>query len=191
MTRNAPAIMKVPKGHCDFRVALPEISSTVGRLLGGQAAHAESLGTPWLFPGAQPGQHVSTAMGSKLRRHGLPSTSSARAAALISLAAELPAAVIADLLGHQYPDFRALGRPRTLRLGSVPCSPDCVPKLGRDGATYATANNGRRTLPTSRVLPGIPWLLLEEDAFHVRRVAQYSATSSMRPSVTVTRASCG
>lgn len=38
-------------------------------------------------------------MGSKLRRHGLPSTSSARAAALISLAAELPAAVIADLLG--------------------------------------------------------------------------------------------
>lgn len=78
----------------ELRVAPP-----VGRLLDGQAAHADSLGTPWLFPGAQPGQHVSTAMGSKLRRHGLPGTSSARAAALISLAAELPAAVIADLLG--------------------------------------------------------------------------------------------
>jgi len=77
-----------------LRVAPP-----VARLLHAQAAHAIARGGRWLFPGAQPGQHASSAMRGKLRQHGLPATSSARAAALISLASELPAAVLAELLG--------------------------------------------------------------------------------------------
>jgi hypothetical protein len=75
------------------------VAPAVAELLHGQLAHAGARSSPWLFPGTQPGRHVSTAMGSKLRQHGLPAVGSARASALISLAAELPAAVIADLLG--------------------------------------------------------------------------------------------
>lgn len=77
-----------------LRVAPP-----VALLLRSRLELAQARETRWLFPGAQPGRHVSTALGHKLRRHGLPPADSARASALISLAAELPAAVLADLLG--------------------------------------------------------------------------------------------
>jgi hypothetical protein len=63
-----------------------------------QRALAWACGARWLFPGAQPGQFVSSALGRKLHQRGLPDTCSARPAALISLVAELPAAVLADLL---------------------------------------------------------------------------------------------
>lgn len=53
----------------------------------------------WLFPGGHPGTHSSAGLHRKLRRHGLPHASHSRATALISLAADLPAPVLAELLG--------------------------------------------------------------------------------------------
>ncbi|MEV4657371.1 hypothetical protein [Micromonospora sp. NPDC049301] len=59
-----------------------------------------STGTPgWLFPGRQAGRPVSAGgMRTRLRRHGIE-VRPARNAALIWLAAELPPAVLADVLG--------------------------------------------------------------------------------------------
>lgn len=54
--------------------------------------------TPWLFPGLFPGRHLSPSqLGQRLRRLGVR-TMTARRAALVHLAAHLPAAVLADLL---------------------------------------------------------------------------------------------
>lgn len=54
---------------------------------------------PWLFPGGQTGQHLSPQrMGVRLRRAGV-SPQLARNTALIALAGELPAVVLAKLLG--------------------------------------------------------------------------------------------
>lgn len=53
----------------------------------------------WLFPGLVPGRPASTTdIGGKLRRHNIYARK-ARNAALFALAADLPAAVLADLLG--------------------------------------------------------------------------------------------
>ena len=55
--------------------------------------------TPWLFPGFQPGQPISAArLGVRLAKHGIDARASRRAA-LLHLAAEVPAAVLAELLG--------------------------------------------------------------------------------------------
>jgi hypothetical protein len=54
---------------------------------------------PWLFPGGQTGRHLSAQrMGVRLRRVGVPPPL-ARNTALIALAGELPAVVLAKLLG--------------------------------------------------------------------------------------------
>lgn len=56
--------------------------------------------TPWLFPGIQPGQPLSAArLGVRLGKHGIDGRASRRAA-LLHLAAEVPAAVLAELLGY-------------------------------------------------------------------------------------------
>jgi hypothetical protein len=54
---------------------------------------------PWLFPGQRPGQHISAdRLGQRLIALGIqPST--ARSSALFTLAAELPAAILARMLG--------------------------------------------------------------------------------------------
>ena len=59
-----------------------------------------TVGTnPWLFPGGRSGRHLSPSqMGVRLRRIGI-SPRIARNTALIELAGELPAAVLAKLLG--------------------------------------------------------------------------------------------
>ncbi|PJE08358.1 MAG: hypothetical protein CK429_23670 [Mycobacterium sp.] len=61
------------------------------------------VGTPpttdWLFPGLQPGRPLTAArLGERLRQLGIRAQPGRRAA-LTHLAAQLPAAVIADLLG--------------------------------------------------------------------------------------------
>ena len=54
--------------------------------------------SPWLFPGGHPGQPLTASrLGTRLRKLGIQARA-ARRAALIHLAAELPAAVLADLL---------------------------------------------------------------------------------------------
>ncbi len=57
------------------------------------------LVTPWLFPGGLPGKPITAPrLGSRLRTLGIY-TQTGRRAALLDLAAQLPAAVLADLLG--------------------------------------------------------------------------------------------
>ncbi|SCF87726.1 hypothetical protein [Streptomyces sp. Ncost-T10-10d] len=55
--------------------------------------------SPWLFPGGQPGRPISAwAMGERLRKLGIR-LAEARSTALLQLATELPAAVLARTLG--------------------------------------------------------------------------------------------
>ena len=56
--------------------------------------------TPWLFPGLHPGQPLSAArLGVRLAKLGIDGRASRRAA-LLHLAAQLPAAVLSELLGY-------------------------------------------------------------------------------------------
>jgi hypothetical protein len=65
----------------------------------GHAALGDQGTSPWLFPGGQPGQPISAyRLAERLRRLGLR-PGPARSTALFSLAAELPAALLARLLG--------------------------------------------------------------------------------------------
>jgi hypothetical protein len=89
-------------GSCAIRLP-SELAPLTDRL----AAHARArppsaAGRQWLFPGLRPGEHLRpAALGARLRRLG-PGHRAARNGALIALAAELPAPVLASLLGlHQ------------------------------------------------------------------------------------------
>jgi hypothetical protein len=65
----------------------------------GHAALGDQGASPWLFPGGRPGQSISAyQLAERLRQLGLRPAQS-RTTALFSLATELPAAVLARLLG--------------------------------------------------------------------------------------------
>jgi hypothetical protein len=84
-------------------VILPEpLDSLVRQLIATRRGHA-ALGdqetSPWLFPGGQPGRPISAyQLAGRLRQLGIPSRQS-RSAALFLLATDLPAAVLARMLG--------------------------------------------------------------------------------------------
>lgn len=84
-------------------VTLPEpLAGLVLELIARRHGHA-ALGdqgiSPWLFPGGRPGQPISAyQLAERLRQLGLRPAQS-RTTALFSLATELPAAVLARLLG--------------------------------------------------------------------------------------------
>jgi hypothetical protein len=84
-------------------LVLPEpISELVRTLAGTRRGHA-ALGdqgiSPWLFPGGQPGRPISAyQLAQRLRKIGIR-PAQARSTARFSLAAELPAAILARLLG--------------------------------------------------------------------------------------------
>ena len=81
----------LPQPLADLITALAE----TGRRYVGIGSPPE---TAWLFPGLLPGRHLGASqLGERLRRHGV-ATMSGRRAALLHLAARLPAAVLADLL---------------------------------------------------------------------------------------------
>jgi hypothetical protein len=71
------------------------LAPAVAQLVHRCAANADG----WLFPGGHPGTHASAGLHRKLKRHGLPDADRSRATALINLAADLPAPILADLLG--------------------------------------------------------------------------------------------
>lgn len=65
----------------------------------GHAALGDQGTSPWLFPGGQPGRAISAyRMAERLRQIGLHS-GQARSSALFQLATELPAAILARMLG--------------------------------------------------------------------------------------------
>ena len=73
-----------------------------------------SYDTPrWLFPGLVPGQPIANhALTTRLSRHGI-NVRTARNGALAALAADLPAPVLADLLGmHIHTAIRWVGYAR-------------------------------------------------------------------------------
>lgn len=84
-------------------VVLPEPLDTLARQVAagrhGHAAIGDQGSSPWLFPGGQPGRPISAfRMAERLRQLGICS-GPARSAALFQLATDLPAAVLARLLG--------------------------------------------------------------------------------------------
>ena len=83
-------------------VELPEPLAAVHQRVADRRGHA-TLGdqgtSPWLFPGGRPGQPISAPqLTERLRRIGIRS-GQARSTALFGLATELPAALLARLLG--------------------------------------------------------------------------------------------
>jgi aromatic ring-cleaving dioxygenase len=84
-------------------VLLPEPLAGLARHLlanrHGHAAIGDHAPSPWLFPGGRPGQPISPfRLTERLRRLGIRS-GQARSTALFALAAELPAALLARMLG--------------------------------------------------------------------------------------------
>ena len=116
-----------------------EMPAPLGALVAAQAGngrtHHIGIGSPptspWLFPGHLPGRPITASrLGQRLSRYGIDARA-ARRAALQQLAAEVPAAVLADLLGI-----------------GIKTAVDWVKAAGGDWATYAglIANN-RSTAP--------------------------------------------
>jgi len=82
---------------------IPEPLAELIQALARDGRNYTGVGTPsttrWLFPGLQPGRPLTAArLGDRLRKLGIRAQPGRRAA-LTHLAAQLPAAVIADLLG--------------------------------------------------------------------------------------------
>lgn len=88
-----PAILPEPLGGLIIQL------TTTRRPYTGVGSPATS---PWLFPGLLPGRPLHPSwLGQRLRRLGIPTTI-ARRAALMDLASQLPAAVLAEIL-HLHP----------------------------------------------------------------------------------------
>lgn len=87
-------------GNDDIVVPEP-LASLIGTLIDtprGYVGIRAPADNPWLFPGGQPGRPLTPArLGTRLRKLGIDARAGRRAA-LIHLAAHLPAAVLADLL---------------------------------------------------------------------------------------------
>jgi hypothetical protein len=84
-------------------VTLPEpVAGLAKHLLDGKRGHATTGAadpSPWLFPGGQPGRPVSSGhLGQRLKDLGIR-PGQARSTALFQLASELPAALLARMLG--------------------------------------------------------------------------------------------
>jgi hypothetical protein len=85
----------------DHGIDIPEPLAGLITTLADTARHTSIAATPspWLFPGHHPGRPLSAAhLGVRLRNLGVPAIPGRRAA-LVHLAATLPPAVLADLLG--------------------------------------------------------------------------------------------
>lgn len=83
-------------------IVVPEpLAALIGRLIDtprGYVGIRDPAESPWLFPGLQPGRPLTPArLGARLGKLGIDARAGRRAA-LIHLAAQLPAAVLADLL---------------------------------------------------------------------------------------------
>lgn len=79
----------------------PLLAGLIAELAAGRKGRARigATASPWLFPGGQPGRPLTARwLAARITAHGLPVTS-LRSAALLELAAELPASFLADLLG--------------------------------------------------------------------------------------------
>ncbi|MBT2225661.1 hypothetical protein [Nonomuraea sp. NEAU-A123] len=84
-------------------ITLPEpVADLTRHVLDGKRGHATTGAanpSPWLFPGGQPGRPISaTHLGKRLKDLGIQ-PGQARSTALFQLATELPATLLARMLG--------------------------------------------------------------------------------------------
>lgn len=87
-----------------------------------RSPHADGAAAPWLFPGGQTGRPISTyQLAERLHRVGIR-PAQARSTALFSLAAELPAAILARLLGIRLREGQQHLRPRGPRAATASAS---------------------------------------------------------------------
>jgi hypothetical protein len=88
------------RAHCGTTVTNLRQRRPEGRICGTRLMIPHGPDAPrWLFPGRVPGQPIDNhSLTNRLNRHGI-SARPARNGALMALAADLPAAIIADLLG--------------------------------------------------------------------------------------------
>jgi hypothetical protein len=99
-TRDGDVYLSIDKSPL---VLPPRLAEIIGQLVQ-TARPTGAVGrtvrrTAWLLPGRQPGQHVSASfLDRKLVQHGIQARTT-RNAAVLALAEDLPAAVLADLLG--------------------------------------------------------------------------------------------
>jgi hypothetical protein len=78
---------------------LAELTLHVAATRRGKAVLGDQGTSPWLYPGGRPGRPISAfGLAERLRQHGIRS-GQARSTALFQLATELPAAVLARMLG--------------------------------------------------------------------------------------------
>lgn len=87
----------------DTPIQLPESIGVLARELrdntSGHATTGASAKSQWLFPGGRPGRPISAeALGGRLHRYGVR-PNKARTTAMLDLAAELPPAVLGDMIG--------------------------------------------------------------------------------------------
>lgn len=114
----------------------PPLNSLVRRLVAtGRPDHVgigASAATTWLFPGHLPGRPITAhRLGDRLAAYGIDARAGRRAA-LLQLAAQVPAAVLADMLGL-----------------TVNTAVDWVRAAGGDWASYAAAT-ARTPIPQQR-----------------------------------------
>ncbi|GHJ47445.1 hypothetical protein Cs7R123_47870 [Catellatospora sp. TT07R-123] len=89
-------LVAIPSRYNAGRPAAPRPSRSAAAATGSSENAASAA--VWLFLGGQPGRHT-VALHKRLTWRGLPHAAYGRAAALIHLAADLPAPVLVDLLG--------------------------------------------------------------------------------------------
>jgi hypothetical protein len=100
---STPAITSRGSGSAASRSSSPNPSTSWScswpRPATGTPRSATPGTSPWLFPGGQPGQPISAyQLAARLRQLGIRSGQS-RCAALFQLATDLPAAILARMLG--------------------------------------------------------------------------------------------
>jgi integrase len=107
-------------GRYDVPVPQPP-GAILTELISAGRSHAGTgspAATPWLFPGGLPGRPITAArLGQRLRNLGIYAMAG-RWAALTDLAAQLPAAVLADLL-HLAPEPPSTGCARPEQTGTA------------------------------------------------------------------------
>jgi hypothetical protein len=96
-TSNDTVTVALGPDHLELPEPFATLITTLPRYR--RAAPAAQLPTPWLFPAARAGQHTTPrALSNRLRRLGIHARAM-RHAALIQLAAQIPPALLAGILG--------------------------------------------------------------------------------------------
>lgn len=114
-------------------------------MVNGHVALGDQGDSRWLFPGGQPGRPISTfQLAERLRQRGLQ-PGQARSTALFQLATDLPAAVLAKMLGIHVSASRSPG--------NAPAAATGPPTPPTSAAGPTNANQNRPPRPSTTTAP--------------------------------------